>query len=129
MLELSGSRDCRRRVMDPAPDRVNGRLMEAQPQSRPRPPIKERLKALVAEYGMLAIVVFIAISLLVFAGMYAAVSAGWRPESAAGTAGTLLTAYVAYRTTLLLRIAAAALVTPVVARAMERMGLRRRPPS
>ena len=77
------------------------------------------------EYGALALGVFIALSALVYAGAYAAISLGWRPASTAATVGTAGAAYVAYRLTLPLRVPAAILLTPVVARALERLRLRR----
>ncbi|HYX90299.1 MAG TPA: hypothetical protein VE782_01955 [Myxococcaceae bacterium] len=101
---------------------------EAPPPRNKRSSLMERLKRLVAEYGVLAVFVFVAVSVIVFAGAYAAISLGWKPTSTAGTVGTAAAAYVAYRLTLVFRIAAAVLLTPLVARLLERLRLRRRPP-
>lgn len=104
--------------------------VEAQPPAKRPGALKERLKVLMAEYGMLAIIVFIAISAAVYAGAYAAMAFGWKPESTAGTVGTAGAAYVAYRFTLPFRVAAAVLLTPLIARVLVRMGVRRpRPPA
>jgi hypothetical protein len=98
---------------------------DGHPPQKRRGARLERLKALIAEYGALAIIVFAVISALVFAGAYAAISLGFKPASATGTMSTAGAAYVAYRLTLLFRVSAAVLLTPVVARVLERLRLRR----
>ncbi|HZA13015.1 MAG TPA: hypothetical protein VE618_00905 [Myxococcaceae bacterium] len=98
---------------------------QATPPATRRPSLKERLKALIEEYGALALGVFIGLSALVYAGAYAAIALGWRPQSTAGTVGTAGAAYVAYRLTLPIRVPAALVLTPLVARALEKLRLRR----
>lgn len=105
-------------------------MPDAPPQTRPpRISAKDRLKKLLEEYGSVAIGVFAVIWVLTLGGIWLAVKAGWRPESAAGQAGTFGAAYVVFRFTLPLRIAATLALTPLVARILERLRLRRpRPP-
>jgi hypothetical protein len=98
--------------------------VNAPPPAKRRTALKDRLKALVEEYGALAIIVFIALSVIVYGSAYAAIALGWRPQSTAGTVGTAGAAYVAYRLTLPVRLAAAVLLTPLVARVLVRLRLR-----
>ena len=86
---------------------------------------KERLQRLYREYGPVALGVFIALWVGTLATLYIAVSMGWRPQSAAGQTGTLATAYVIFRLTLPFRIAATLLVTPLAAKVLQKLGLRR----
>ena len=57
----------------------------------------------------------------VLAGSWFAIRTGWRPESAAGSAGTLAAAYVATKVTQPLRIAGTLVLTPLVAKLYERV--------
>jgi hypothetical protein len=97
----------------------------ATPPARPRPSLKDRLKRLVEEYGATAIGVFLALWVLVFAGACVAIAYGWRPQSTAGTVGTVAAAYVVLRLTLPIRVPATLVLTPLVARAMKRLRQRR----
>ncbi|MBX5483282.1 MAG: DUF1279 domain-containing protein [Myxococcaceae bacterium] len=90
-----------------------------------KPSAREKLKRLFEEYGLVAIGVFVVIWVLVLGGLYLAVKFGWKPESAAGEAGTFGVAYIAFRFTLPLRIGATVVLTPVVARVLERFKLRK----
>ena len=78
-------------------------------------------KQLLAEYGTTALVVYLVIFVVVLAGFWFAIRAGWRPESAAGSAGTLAAAYVATKVTQPLRIAGTLVLTPLVAKLYERV--------
>jgi hypothetical protein len=97
--------------------------MEQVPAKRPG--TREKLKALVSEYGPTAFVVYFAIFFLTWGAFVAAIHFGFRPESASGEATTWLAAYVATKATQILRIAATFAITPVVARLVSRM--RKRP--
>lgn len=96
------------------------------PAIEPKPPLKERLKTLLEEYGPVAVVIYFSIFALVFAGFAIAISIGVPVESAAGTAGTLGAAYVATKLTQPLRILATLLLTPVIGRLVARF--KPRPP-
>jgi hypothetical protein len=80
----------------------------------------ERLKALLAEYGKVAVWIYVALFLLVLAGFSAAIGLGMRVQSAAGSAGTLGAAWVATKLTQPARIGATVLLTPLVARLLRK---------
>jgi hypothetical protein len=85
---------------------------------------KQRLLALYEEYGTIALVIFVVIWLVTLGSLWTAVKMGWRPESAAGEAGTFGAAYIAFRITLPLRIGATMVLTPLAARALVWLRLR-----
>jgi hypothetical protein len=76
--------------------------------------VADKLKALLARYGRLALVTYLAIFLLVYAGFYMAIAAGFQPEGVGGSVGTLGAAYLATKLTQPLRIGATLLLTPFV---------------
>ena len=81
---------------------------------------KAKLEAHLAEYGAIALVVYLTIWLSVWAGFAIAIAAGFEIDVAdegagAGTWGTILAAYVPTKLTQPIRIAATLVVTPVVA--------------
>ncbi|HVJ19870.1 MAG TPA: DUF1279 domain-containing protein [Polyangiaceae bacterium] len=82
---------------------------------------KERLKALLAEYGRVAIWTYFVLFGLVLTGFAIAISAGVEVESAQGHAGVLGAAWVATKLTQPLRILATLALTPIVARVGERL--------
>jgi small-conductance mechanosensitive channel len=104
---------------------------DVRPPEKRRGLLKERLKRLVAEYGALGIIVYFAIYAIVLASAYVAISLfGWKPESAAAAMGAAAAAWAVGRITLPFRLVAAVLLTPIVARVLERLRLRRpRPPA
>jgi hypothetical protein len=87
---------------------------------------KERLKALLAEYGRVAIWTYFVIFGLTLCGFAIAIAAGVEVESAQGKAGILGAAYVATKLTQPLRIFATLALTPIIARVAARL---RRPKS
>ncbi len=87
--------------------------------------MKERLKLLMEQYGGVALGTFLVIWVVTLGSLWTAVKLGWKPESAAGEAGTFGAAYLMFRFTLPLRIGATALLTPLVAKVLERLRLRR----
>ena len=87
--------------------------------------MRKNLKQLLAEYGRVAIVVYLVIFVAVLVGSYAAIRMGWKSESAAGTAGTLGAAYLATKLTQPIRIAATLALTPLVAKIHERFTRKR----
>ena len=76
----------------------------------------DRVKALAAEYGPIAVVVYLMIFASTLGGFTLAIRAGFQPEGAVAGAGTLTGAYVATKVTQPLRIAATAVLTPIAAR-------------
>lgn len=83
--------------------------------------MRKTTKDLLAEYGAVALVVYLSIFALVFAGFWAAIRFGWRADSAAGNVGTLAAAYVAAKVTQPLRIAATLVLTPVLAKLYDKL--------
>ena len=81
---------------------------------------RQKLKDLLAEYGRMALVTYVAVLLIVFAGFALAIAWGVRVESAAGGTGLLGAAYVATKLTQPIRIAATLALTPIVARVVRR---------
>jgi hypothetical protein len=86
-----------------------------------RPPLKERLRQALIEYGSLAIWVYFAIFVLVLVGFATAIRFGVKVEGIAGTAGTWGAAYVATKLTQPLRILATLAVTPLAVRIARRV--------
>jgi hypothetical protein len=87
--------------------------------------MKEKLTALLAEYGKVAIYLYFAIFALVFGGFIIAIAAGVEVESAAGGAGLVGAAWLATKITQPLRILATLALTPIVGRLLAR----RKPPA
>ncbi len=82
---------------------------------------RQRLKNLLAEYGKLALIVYLAIFAVVLVGFALAIQFGFRPESTAGRAGTWGAAYVATKVAQPLRILATLALTPLVAQVLRRL--------
>jgi len=82
----------------------------------------ERIKALLAEYGRVALATYFGIFALVFAGFGLAIALGMNVASVEGQAGVLGAAYVATKLTQPLRIAATMALTPLVARVIGKFG-------
>ena len=83
--------------------------------------VRKSMKDILAEYGTVALVVYLTIFLLTLAGFWMAIRFGWRTESTAGTAGTLAAAYVATKLSQPLRIGLTLVLTPLLARLYERL--------
>lgn len=90
--------------------------VEPAPPAVAKPKLSERLKALLEEYGKVAIVLYFTIFGLVFAGFAVAISAGFDVEGAGETTGLLGAAYLATKLTQPIRILATLALTPFVAR-------------
>ena len=89
--------------------------------------VKKTVQNLLAEYGTVAVVVYFTIFFATLFGFWLAISMGWRPSSAAGTAGTWAAAYIATKLTQPIRIGATLVITPFVAKLYERVRGRREP--
>jgi hypothetical protein len=86
-----------------------------------KPSTRERLEALLKQYGATAAVVYFSLFFLVIAAFAAAIHFGFKPQTATGVSGTLLGAWLAAKATQLPRIAATLALTPIVAKLVERV--------
>ena len=91
-----------------------------------KPPLKERLAALLKEFGMIAVVIWFSIFVLVFVGAAIAISAGVKVESATGTASVMGAAYLATQALKPVRILATLVLTPILGGLYRRL---RKPPT
>ncbi len=76
----------------------------------------QRIKRLVAEYGPVAIGVYLVLWAAVLLCFGGALLLGFEPEGASGAGGILFASWVAVKLTQPARIALTAVLTPVVAR-------------
>jgi hypothetical protein len=83
--------------------------------------MRKTTKDLLAEYGAVALVVYLSIFAAVLTGFWLAIRLGWQADSTAGSVGTLAAAYVATKVTQPLRIGATLVLTPLLARLYERV--------
>ena len=91
--------------------------------------MRQTFKHILAEYGAVAVVVYFTIFFAVLFGFWAAMRFGWRSDGAAAGVGTFAAAYIATKLTQPLRIAATLALTPLVAKAYERITKKPRTPS
>ena len=82
--------------------------------------MRKTFKDILAEYGTIALVVYLVIFVAVLAGFWIAIGLGWGAESVAGGVGTFAAAYLATKLTQPLRIGATLLITPLVAKLYEK---------
>lgn len=82
--------------------------------------MKKTLKEILAEYGTIAVVVYLLLFAIVLIGSYFAIRFGWTTNSAAGTAGIWTAAYIVTKITQPLRIAATVVLSAFVGRMWER---------
>jgi hypothetical protein len=81
--------------------------------------MRKTLKNILAEYGMIAVVVYLSLFTIVFVGSYFAIRLGWTPGSAAGQAGAWTAAYLVTKVAQPLRIAATVLITTFLGKLWE----------
>ena len=101
-------------------------MPEAESSTPTKVPLTERLKALMIEYGSLALWVYLVIFVAVWVGFALLISMGLHVNTHGKTAGTVLAAYLATKLTQPIRIGATLLLTPVV---MKVLRLKKRSPS
>lgn len=77
--------------------------------------LKERLKALFAEYGKIAFYTYLTMSIVTIAGFSIAIGLGVAPSSATGVLGVIGAGWVAAKATMPLRILATLAITPLIA--------------
>jgi hypothetical protein len=81
--------------------------------------MRQTLKHILAEYGAIAVVVYLTLFTIVFVGSYFAIRLGWTPGSAAGQAGAWTAAYIVTKIAQPLRIAATIVITTFVGKLWE----------
>ena len=81
--------------------------------------MRKTLKNVLAEYGVIAVVVYLTLFTVVFVGSYFAIRLGWTPGSVAGQAGAWTAAYLVTKVAQPLRIAATVLITTFVGKMWE----------
>lgn len=86
--------------------------------------MRKTLRKILAEYGAIAVVIYLTVFFVVFVGAYFAISLGWAPESVAGTAGAWTAAYIVAKITQPLRIASTIVLTTFLGKLWDR---RRKP--
>jgi len=87
---------------------------------------RQKLKALLEEYGRVAIYTYLVIWLSVLAGFAIAISLSFRTASMQSGAGVVLGAWIATKLTQPLRIAATLALTPLISAALAKW--RKTPP-
>jgi hypothetical protein len=83
--------------------------------------MREKMKALLAEYGRVALATYFTLFVLTLAGFAVAIKLGFEVESASGTAGVLGAAWVATKLTQPLRILVTVALTPIVAAVVKKV--------
>jgi hypothetical protein len=87
-----------------------------------RPPLRQRLSELFAEYGRIAIATYFTLSILTIIGFSVAIGIGAEPSSATGVIGVIAAGWVAAKATLPIRILITLGLTPMVAFVVTRRG-------
>jgi len=82
--------------------------------------MRKTLKNVLAEYGVIAVVVYLTLFFIVFVGSYFAIRLGWTPGSTAGKAGAWTAAYIVTKIAQPLRIAATVLIATFVGKMWEK---------
>lgn len=79
-----------------------------------RPPLKQRLSVLFSEYGRIAVITYLVISVLAIVGFSIAIGIGVSPSSATGVLGVIAAGWVAAKATMPIRILITLGLTPVI---------------
>ena len=80
----------------------------------------EKLQKLMAEYGRIALVVYLSTFVITMAGFSFAIMRGFEVDGASSTAGTLGAAWLATKLTQPIRIAVTLALTPVIGALLKR---------
>jgi hypothetical protein len=89
---------------------------------------RDKLKALIEEYGPIALVTYFVLFGLVLAGAFIAIRLGFSPEGTAGTAGTLGAAWLFAKVTQPIRFGVTLALTPLVAKVWRHFRPKPTPP-
>ena len=82
--------------------------------------MKEKLQKLMAEYGRIALVVYLGTFVIAMTGFSLAIMQGFEVDGASSTAGTLGAAWVATKLTQPIRIAVTLALTPLIGSFIKR---------
>jgi hypothetical protein len=82
--------------------------------------MRKTLKNILAEYGAIAVVVYLALFTIVFVGSYFAIRLGWTPGSTVGQAGAWTAAYIVTKIAQPLRIGATVVITTFIGRMWDK---------
>ena len=91
--------------------------------------MRKTFKHVLAEYGVIALVLYLAIFGVVLVSVYSALRAGWTPRGFAAETGTWVIAYLVTKATTPFRLAATIALAPLVARVFDRVRGRTRNPT
>lgn len=83
--------------------------------------MRKTLKNILAEYGTIALVVYLTIFTVVLLGFWSAIHLGWQPASLTANVGGFTAAYLATKLTQPVRIASTLAITPLVAKVYGRL--------
>lgn len=81
----------------------------------PKPSKRASLKGLLAQYGRLAVIVYLVLCVVTFAASFVTVQFfGWKPQTVIGEAGVWTVAFVGYKLLQPVRIIALAVLMPLI---------------
>jgi hypothetical protein len=83
--------------------------------------MKKRLEKLLAEYGKVALITYLVLSLAAIGGFSVAIAIGAEPSTATGFFGVIAAGWLAAKATMPLRILATLALTPLVAAVVRRV--------
>jgi hypothetical protein len=103
---------------------MSGGTHEEAPTEPPRGklPLKERLSVLFGEYGRIAFITYLTLSVLAIVGFSIAVGLGYQPTTSTGVIGVIITGWVLAKATLPIRILITLGITPMIAHVVNRRG-------
>lgn len=90
-----------------------------------RPTLKERLATHFAEYGKIALITYLVLSIAAIVGFSIAIAVGAEPSSATGMFGVIGAGWLAAKATMPIRILATLGLTPLVAAVVHKIARRR----
>ncbi|MEO8194277.1 MAG: hypothetical protein ABI681_10540 [Gemmatimonadales bacterium] len=82
--------------------------------------MRQTLKQILAEYGAIAVVVYLTLFTVIFVGSYFAIRLGWTPGGITGQAGAWAAAYIVTKIAQPVRIAATVVITTFLGRLWDR---------
>lgn len=83
--------------------------------------VRKTLKHILAEYGAIAVVVYLGMFFAVLGAAWGAINLGWQPKTLTANVGAFTAAYLATKVVQPFRIAATLALTPIVAAAINRL--------
>lgn len=93
---------------------------EAKPAPTKKPPLKQRLKKLMEQYGRVALYTYLALSLTAIIGFSIAIGLGTGADTTGGVLGAIGAGWVAAKATMPLRILATLGLTPLISNLITR---------